>query len=71
MEVEEDEVVDEKGWVRKKVKKVIHPRSLYDGEKWKVPDAIRPFRVSAHHLRSVLALHSFTARKDGSMLMIW
>ena len=53
-EVEElDEVVDDKGWVRKKVKKALHPRSLFDGEKWKVPDALQAFRVSAHHLRSV------------------
>lgn len=56
MEELEDEFVDEKGWVRKKVKKVIHPRSLYDGAKWKVPDALQAFRVSAHHLRSVCSL---------------
>jgi hypothetical protein len=49
--MEEDEEMDEKGWVRKKVKKVIHPNSLYDGEKWKVPDAIHPFRASASQLR--------------------
>jgi hypothetical protein len=49
--LEEDEEVDEKGWVRKKVKKVTHPRQLYDGEKWKVPESLNIFRATASQLR--------------------
>jgi hypothetical protein len=51
--LDEEEEVDEKGWVRRKVKKVVHPKSLYDGEKWKVPAALEPFRASASQLRYV------------------
>lgn len=49
--LEEDEEVDEKGWVRKKVRKVTHPRSLYDGKNWKVPDSLNIFRATASQLR--------------------
>jgi hypothetical protein len=49
--LEEDEEVDEKGWVRKKVRKVTHPRSLFDGEKWKVPESLNIFRATASQLR--------------------
>ena len=49
--LDEDEEVDEQGWVRKKVRKVTHPRSLFDGEKWKVPESINIFRATASQLR--------------------
>jgi hypothetical protein len=49
--LEEDEEVDEKGWVRKKVRKVPRPRSLFDGEKWKVPESLNIFRATASQLR--------------------
>ena len=54
--LEEDEEVDDKGWVRKKVRKVTHPRSLYDGEKWKVPESLQIFRATASQLRYVQCL---------------
>jgi len=49
--MEEDEEIDDKGWVRKKVRKVTRPRSLFDGEKWKVPEALNIFRATASQLR--------------------
>jgi hypothetical protein len=51
--LEEDEEIDEKGWVRKKVRKVTRPRSLFDGEKWKVPESLNIFRATASQLRWV------------------
>jgi hypothetical protein len=49
--LEGDEEVDEEGWVRKKVRKVTRPRSLFDGEKWKVPESLNIFRATASQLR--------------------
>jgi len=49
--LEEDEEIDEEGWVRKKVRKVTRPRSLFDGEKWRVPESLNIFRATASQLR--------------------